>query len=304
MMVFAPLSASGLHVLLLQYGLAVDEHLVALNGDHFAGVLVHEILHPAFEHAGSELASHGLLQGGLGHLDLIGQAEDLQDLLVALKADGTEQGGDGQFLLAVDVGVHHAVDVRGELDPAALEGDHTGAVELGAVGVAALAEEHAGAAVQLAHDHAFGAVHHEGTLRGHVGDLPQVNVLHDRLEVLMLGIGAVKLQLGLQGHAVGKAALNAFVDAVARGVDEVVEEFQHELVAGVRDGEILHEDLVEALALAVLREGLDLEELLEAFELDVEEIGVLRGEEGGTEADARIGAGVGLRLGHVGEVRG
>jgi hypothetical protein len=263
--------------------LAVDQHLVALDGDHFAGILVHEILHPALQHAGGELAAHGLLQGGLGHLHLIGQAEDLQDVLVALKTDGTQQGGHGQLLLAVDVGVHHAVDVRSEFYPGPFERDDPGAVQLGPVGMSALAEEHTRGAVQLAHDHTLGAVHDERALRGHVRDLAQIDVLHDGLEILVLWIGAVELQLGLQRHAVGKAALDAFVDAVARGIDEIIEELQHELVAGVRDGEILHEHLVEAFAFAVLREGLDLEELLEALQLDVEEIGILRGEGGGAE---------------------
>ena len=85
------------------------------------------------------------------------------------------------------------------------EGDHAGAVQLGAVGVAALAEEHARAAVQLAHDHALGAVHHERAFGGHVGDLAQVYVLYNGLEILVLRIGAIKLQLGLQRNTVGEA---------------------------------------------------------------------------------------------------
>ncbi len=80
-----------LHVLLLQDRLAVDQHLVPFDRDHLTGILVHEILHPALQHTGGELAAHGILQGGLGHLDLIGQAEDLQDLLVTFETDGTQQ---------------------------------------------------------------------------------------------------------------------------------------------------------------------------------------------------------------------
>ena len=96
--------------------LAAPRPAIDLRG-FFAGVLVHEILHPALQHAGGELAANGILQGGLGHLDLVGQAEDLQDLLVALETDGTQQRGHRQLLLPVDVGVHHPVDVRGEFDP-------------------------------------------------------------------------------------------------------------------------------------------------------------------------------------------
>jgi hypothetical protein len=108
--------------MLLDHGFAVDEHLVTLDAHHLTGVLVHEVLHPALQHAGGELAAHGLLQVGLGHLDLVGQAEDLQDLLVALETDGTQQRGHRQLLLPIDVGVHHPVDVRGELDPRTLNG--------------------------------------------------------------------------------------------------------------------------------------------------------------------------------------
>ncbi len=151
--------------------------------------------------------------------------------------------------------------------------------------------------MQLADHHALGAVHDERALGGHVGDLAQVHVLHDGLEVLVLGIGAVQLQLGLQRHAVGEAALDALIDAVAGRIDEVVQELQHELVARVRDGEVLAEYLEEAFLLAVLGERVDLEELLEALELDVEEIGIIDTDLAGAEIDA-LAFLDGLRLGH------
>jgi hypothetical protein len=109
---------------------------------------------------------------------------------------------------------------------------------------------------------------------GHVGDLAQVDVLHDGLEILVLWVGAVELQLGLQRHAVGQTALDALVDAVSGRIDEVIQELQHELVAGVRDGEILTEHLEKAFALAMFGEGLDLEEVLKTLQLDIEKVGI------------------------------
>src|SRR5690606_36350687 len=125
--------------------------------------------------------------------------------------------------------------------------------------------------------------------------------LNDGLEILVLRIGAVELQLGLQGHAVGQTALHALVDAVAGRVNEVIEEFEHELVPGVRDGEILHEHLVEALTLPVLGEGLYLEELFKARQLDVKEIRILCRKARGTVINALVLAREGLRLGHNGK---
>jgi hypothetical protein len=94
----------------------------------------------------------------------------------------------------------------------------------------------------------------------------------------VLGIGAIELQFRLEGDAVCEAALDALVNRVAGRVDEVIEELQHELVTGVRDGEVLAEDLEETLVVPVLGEGVDLEELLEALELDLEEVGIIYAE--------------------------
>ena len=120
---------------LVQHGLALHDDLVTLDRYHFAGVLVHEVLYPALQDAGSELASDIFLEAGLRHLHVLCQIEDLEDVLVVLETDGTQQGRYGQFLLTVDVSIHHVVDVGGKLYPRALEGDNTCAVELRTVGM-------------------------------------------------------------------------------------------------------------------------------------------------------------------------
>ena len=135
-------------------------------------------------------------------------------------------------------------------------------MQLGSVGVTALAEEYARRTVQLIDNHTLCAIHHKRPLRGHVGNGTQVHVLNDGFKVFVLRIRAVQLQLRLQRHAVRQAALNAFLNAVAWGINEVIEEFENELISGVRDGEVFTKHLEQSLRCAVFRVRFQLEELL------------------------------------------
>ena len=239
-----------LDVFLVEHRFAVEDHLVTLDGNHFARVFVHEVLHPALQHACGELAAEHLLQVRLVHLHLFGEVENLEDILVRLEADGAEQCSHGQLLLAVDVGIHHVVDVRGELNPGALEGDDTRRVELRTVGVDARAEEHARRAVQLRHHHTFGTVDDERAVVRHVGDRAQEHILHHGIEVLVVRVGTIELEFGLEGHTVGQSAFETFLDRIARFIDIVVDKFQHKVVASVSDGEVLGKNFVQAVVLA------------------------------------------------------
>ena len=107
----------GVDVILRELDLTIDDDIVSLDGHNLARILVDEVLDPARQHTRRQLAAYGLLQVALGDLDLVGQIEYLEDLLVGLEAYGTQKSRDGQLLLAVDIGIHHIVDVRGELDP-------------------------------------------------------------------------------------------------------------------------------------------------------------------------------------------
>ena len=261
-------------VLFGQFALTGQEHLVTLDAHHFARILVDEVLVPGVEHVGGELLSGEFLEVLAVHLHLLGQIKDLENLAVAFVADGTQQGGHGQLLLTVDVGIHHVVDVRGKLDPTALERDDAGRVELGTVGVQGAGEEHTGRAVQLAHDDTLGAVDDKRAVVGHVGDVAQEDLLNLGVKVHMLVVGAVELQLGLEGHTVGQAALQTLLDGVAGRVDIIVQELQNEIVASVRDGEVLAEDFVESVVLAEFRWSIQLEEVLERLQLHLQEIGI------------------------------
>ncbi len=246
-----------------QHRLAIYDDVVALDRHHLARVLVHEVLDPGRKHACRQLAAYSLLEVGLGDLHLVGQIENLENLLVGLETDGTQQRRDGQLLLTVDVGIHHVVDVRSELDPRTLERDDARGIEFGAVGVHALAEENARRTMQLGYDDTLRTVDDERTAFGHVGNRPEVDVLHHDAEILMLVVRAIEFQLGFQRNTIRKSALEALLDRITRRVDVVVDELQNEVVPGVRDGEVLLKHLVEAFVLAVLGRGVHLEKIPE-----------------------------------------
>ena len=202
----------------------------------------------------------------------MGDVEDAQDVLVGLITDGTEQGGHRQFLLPVDISVHHIVDVSGELHPGTLEGDDTGGVQWRAVGVIGEPEEHTRRTVQLRHDHTLGAVDDEGAAGGHVGDHAQIDILDDGLEVLMLDIVAGELEFRLQGDAECQASFQAFIHGVAGGVDGVIQELKDVTASRIRDGEIFSKRAVQTLVVAAFGIRVYLEELLERLELDIQKV--------------------------------
>ena len=273
---------------LFENRLAVHDDVVAFDIDDLAGVLVHEVLVPGLQDTGRELAADAFLEVRLVYLDLFGQSEDVEDRLVAFKADGAQQGGDGEFLLAVDVGVHHVVDVGRELDPGTLEGDDARRVELGAVGVHALAEEYARRAVQLGNDDTFGTVDDEGSAGSHVRDGAQIDVGDHRIEVFVFLVRAIELELGLERHVVGEAHVEALVHRVARRVDEVVDELQDEVVAGIGNRENFLEHFVKPFVLAVLSRRFELEEIAEGLQLDFQKIRIIQQCLGGCECNPLI----------------
>jgi len=105
--------------------------------------------------------------------------EELEDVRVGAVAEGAQERRGRKFLLLVDVDVDHVVDVDGELDPRAPEGDDPRRIEPLAVGMGVLLEDHARRAMQLAHHDALRAVDHERPERSHDGQLAQVDLLLD-----------------------------------------------------------------------------------------------------------------------------
>ena len=241
-----------INVVLLDDGVAVYHHVVTLNRNHLTGVLVNEVFVPRLEHAGGKLAAYSLLEVGLVHFNLFGQPKYLDDVVVGLQAYRAQQCCHGQLLLAVDVGIHHIVDIGGKLNPAAAEGDDARRIELCAISMHALPEEHARRAVQLRNDDALGTVDDKSALVGHVRDGSQIHVLDNGSKVLMVGVGAVELELGLEGDAIGQPTVEALLHCVARRIDKIVKEFKDKVVASVRNGEVLAEHFIESLVFSFL----------------------------------------------------
>ena len=126
--------------------------------------------------------------------------------------------------------------------------------------------------MQLGNDHTLGTVDNERAVGGHVRDSTEEHVLDKRAEVLVVGVGAVELQLGLQRHAVGQSALQTLVNGVTGRIDVVVEKLQHEIVACIRNREVLGEHLVESVILALFNRRIQLQEITERLQLHVKEI--------------------------------
>ena len=128
--------------------------------------------------------------------------------------------------------------------------------------------------MQLRDDDPLGAVDDERAPLGHIGDRTEIDVLNHHAEILVLVVGAIELEFGLQRHAVRESALEALLDRVAGRVDIIVDKLQDEVVPGIGDGEILLEHLVEPLVLAVLGGGVHLEKIPERFKLHLQQIRV------------------------------
>ena len=92
----------------------------------------------------------------------------------------------------------------------------------------------------------------------------------------MVCIGAGKAQLGLEGDAVGLPSFETFHDGIPGRIDEVIDELQLVAVTGIFYREDLLENPEQTLALAVFGRGLKLEEILEGFELHLQQIRVLQ----------------------------
>ncbi len=201
-----------LYVAFVEHGFAVDYNLVALDRNYFSGILIREILEPGLQHTCGELAAHCSAEISLVHLDFLGKTENFNNILITFQTDSTKQSGYRELFLTVDVGIHHIVDVSGEFNPRATERNNTCRIQLSAVGMSTLTEEHARRTVQLRYNHTLSTIYHKGAFLGHVRNRAQIHVLDLSVEILMIGVSTVKFELCFQRHAIGQTALQTFVD--------------------------------------------------------------------------------------------
>jgi hypothetical protein len=117
--------------------------------------------------------------------------------------------------------------------------------------------------VQLRNDNALGSINNERAVVSHIRDGTQEYILDYRIKVLMLRVGAEEFEFCLQGHSIGQSSLQALFDAIARRIDVIIQEFQLEIVASVRNREILGEHLIQTIVLSLLRWRVQLQEVVE-----------------------------------------
>lgn len=104
--------------------------------------------------------------------------------------------------------------------------------------------------------------------------MTQIDILNHSGEVLVVRVGTVQFELRFEGHRVGKASLKAFSYSVTWGIDVIVEKFQHEIVTSVGNREILGKNFEKPLVVAFFGRSVKLQEVLEGFELHLQEVGI------------------------------
>jgi len=112
--------------LVVDFATAVYKTLAAGYGSELACGLVDDFLIPHAVDLLGYAASFGGFEIGACGLDFLAEVEHLEDVAVTFESDGAQQGGYGQLLFTVDVGIHRVVDVSGKLNPASSEGNDSG----------------------------------------------------------------------------------------------------------------------------------------------------------------------------------
>jgi len=127
--------------------------------------------------------------------------------------------------------------------------------------------------VDLRDHDAVGAVDDEAAVLGHERQVAEEDLVFlDQSAVLV-----DELKLGVDGRLVGQVLLAAFLGAVRRLAETVLQEVQHEarrtVAVGLVDGEDFLEGTLESGVLTPVGRPVDLEELVEGIDLDFRQVG-------------------------------
>ena len=146
--------------------------------------------------------------------------------------------------------VADVVDVDGELDPGAPEGNDPRLVQPGAVGVDVLFEHHAGRAVQLTDHNALGAVDDERAQVGEQRKVPKVDLLlDDRVGLALLPSRLLpddQTERRLERRREGHVALNALLDGVLGLTQQAGDILQGQIPVHGGDGKDVLKDAIKA----------------------------------------------------------
>ena len=211
-----------LHMFFLDYRLTVNHHIITLYGNHLAGVFIDEVFHPSLQYTCRQLSADSLFQVRFSNFNFFSKTEYLDNVLVTVKPYCTQQSRDRQFLLTVDVRVHHIVDVGSKLYPRATERYDTRGIKFSSVGMRALSEEHTRRTVKLRHDDTLSPIDDESSFFRHIWNRAKIHVLDNRVEILMIGISTIQLQFCLKRDTVSQTTLQTFLNRISRRVDIIV----------------------------------------------------------------------------------
>jgi len=212
--------------------------------------------------------------------DVIAGVEVVQELLGGHPQRAQQHRG-GELPAPIDADVQDVLRVELEVEPRPAIRNHAGIEQQSAASRRAplvVIEENAGRTVELRHDDALGAVHHERAVLRHHRDLPEVDLLLlDVLERLglRLGIDVVRDELDrhLQRRGERHASLVALLHVVLRLTDRVRNERELRRSAEVGDGKHRLEDPLQAHVGALLRLRIGLEERVVRAPLDLDQVG-------------------------------
>ena len=240
----------------------VNKHFRALYAGHLAGIFIDKIFRPFFQHTDSQFTPKIFFQICFIHFHLFGQTKRFQNILVALVADGTQQCCNRQFFLAVDVGIHHIIYIRCKFNPRTAERNNARRIQFCTVGMNARTKEHARRTMQLRHNYTLRTIDNKRTFGRHIRDWPQIHILNHGIKILVIRIGAIEFQFRLQRHTISQTATNTLFDGITRRVDIIIEELQHEVIARIRNREILGKYAIQPFVFSLLRWSIKLEEIL------------------------------------------
>ena len=214
---------------------------------------------------------------GIGHFHHFRLVEDAQQVgvVAVIRVHRPQQRHDRELAALVDADGEALLAVDVQLDPTAAFGNDAAVLQAALAGALHLADEvHAGAAVELAHDHSLGPVDDELAAAEHDGDIAEIDLL---LDGLLFG----QPQPDLKGPAVGQSQLPALVGLVARLAQFVAKVFQAERLVIALDGEDLAQDAFHPLIVPLCGGYIILQEGLVAASLDFRQV---RDEVGRSEA--------------------
>ena len=93
--------------------------------------------------------------------------------------------------------------------------------------------------MQLRHNNTLSTIDNECTILCHIRNWSEEYILDNSSEILMIRVGAIQLELSLEGYAVSQTTLETLVDGVTGRVDVVIQELKNEIITCIGDREVL-----------------------------------------------------------------